>query len=207
MSLSVTFPILKSYCLKKAHSLSKRENIDEEILKEEQLIEASKKDLGQFEYLYNKYYEPIFRYVYHRTGDEEETADIVSKVFVNAMNAIPNYECRGLPFGAWLFRIASNETKKYFRGNKTMVLCLDEQKLAELWNCGEVDDESDKIQIIAKLIEHLNEEEITILQLKYFEDKNFKEIALLMNKKESAVKMKMYRAFNKLKSMYEKIDT
>ncbi|MEQ6119309.1 sigma-70 family RNA polymerase sigma factor [Reichenbachiella sp. MALMAid0571] len=186
--------------------MSKRENIDEEILKEEQLIEASKKDLGQFEYLYNKYYESIFRYVYHRTGDEDETADIVSKVFINAMNALDKYECRGLPFGAWLFRIASNETKKYFRGSKTMVLCIDEQKLAELWNCGQVEDESDKVRIIEKLIEHLNEEEIVILQLKYFEDKNFKEIALLLNKKESAVKMKMYRALNKLKSMYDKID-
>ncbi|MDP4680039.1 MAG: sigma-70 family RNA polymerase sigma factor [Cyclobacteriaceae bacterium] len=188
MSLTVTFHNQESYYLKKAHSLNKRENIDPEIIREEQIIEASKKDLSKFEYLYNKYCESIFKYVYYRIGDEQETADVVSKIFMNAMNALQKYECRGLPFGAWLYRIASNETKKHFRGNKNIALCLEEQKLADLWTCGEIDNEEYKLDIIHKLIEHLNDEEITILQMKYFEEKNFKEIAQLLNKKESTIK-------------------
>lgn len=206
MSLSVTFGDAMGYSTKKAHSLTNRENIDPEILKEEQVIEASKKDIGQFEYLYNKYYEPIFRYVYHRTGDEHESADIASKIFMNAMNGLNKYECRGLPFGAWLFRIAANETKKHFRGKKTVVLYLDEQKLGDLWDCGEIAETGEKEKILRKMIDHLSDEEVAILQLKYFEEKNFKEIALLLDKKESAVKMKMYRSLNKLKLLYEKID-
>lgn len=206
MSTTVTFQNTVGYYIKKAYSLNREKNIDHEIQKEEQIIEACKKDLGQFEYLYNKYYESIFKYVYYRVGDEDETADIVSKIFMNAMNAIHKYECRGLPFGAWLFRIASNETKKYFRGNKKNLLCLEEQKLADLWTCGDVENEEYKIELIRKLIDHLSDDEITILQMKYFEDKNFKEIALLLNKKESTIKMRMYRSLNKLKDLYQKID-
>lgn len=206
MSSTVTFQNMKGYYTKTAHSLNRKENIDQEILKEEQIIEASKKDLGQFEYLYNKYYESIFKYVYHRVGSENETADIVSKIFMNAMNALHKYECRGLPFGAWLFKIASNEIKKHFRGNKQNMLCLEEQKLEDLWTCGEVDNDDYKIELIRKLIEHLSDEEITILQMKYFEDRNFKEIAQLLNKKESTIKMRMYRSLNKLKDLYKEID-
>ncbi len=202
----MTFTFPKDYTHQKAPLLSTKEHIDREILKEEQIVEASKKDIGQFEYLYNKYYEPVFRYVYHRVGDEEETADVVSRVFMNAMNAIGKYECRGLPFGAWLFRIAANEVKKQYRSAKSPVLCLEEEKLNSLWVCGEVSDDEERINILGKLISYLNDEEVTILQLKYFEDKNFKEIALMLDKKESAVKMRMYRALNKLKELYDKLE-
>lgn len=186
--------------------MNRDKNIDNKILKEEQIIEASKKDLGKFEYLYNMYYESIFKFVYYRVGDENESADIVSRIFMNAMNAIHKYECRGLPFGAWLFKIASNETKKHFRDKNKNILCLEEQKLADLWTCGEVNNYEYQIELIRKLIQHLNDEEITILQMKYFEEKNFKEIAQLLNKKESAIKMRMYRSLNKLKNLYQEID-
>ena len=144
--------------------------------------------------------------MYHRTGEEEETADLVSRIFVKAMNAIGKYECRGLPFGAWLFKIAANETKKHFRGKKIQILCLEEEKLADLWSCGDVDTNEERIQIMEQLIDHLSEEEVTVLQLKFFEDKNFREIAIMLEKKESMVKMKMYRALKKLRVQFEKLD-
>ncbi|MFY0651115.1 MAG: sigma-70 family RNA polymerase sigma factor [Cyclobacteriaceae bacterium] len=186
--------------------MSSRENIDKEIQYEEEVIEASKKDLSQFEFLYNKYYESIFRYTFNRIGDEDETSDVVSRIFMNAMNAIQKYECRGLPFGAWLYRIASNEIKKHFRTGKNQVLCLEEERLMDVWTCGEMPDGEVRLRILGELVDKLNDEEVTILQMKFFEDKGFKEIALLMNKKESAVKMRMYRSLNKLKALYEKIE-
>ena len=202
MVVTISYP--QAYPTKKAYSLSNQENIDKEIQKEERIVEASKKDLSQFEFLYNKYFDKIFQYIYNRIGDEAETSDLVSKVFVNAMNAINKYECRGLPFGAWLFRIATNELNKHYRTAKNRVICIDEYKLNELWVCENAEESKDKIKVIQKLIAELSDEEILIIQMKFFESYNFKEIAEITNKKESAVKMKMYRALNKLKLKYEK---
>lgn len=193
-------------CQNKRLPILDQEEFDLRSIKdEEQAIEASKIDLSYFEPLYNKYYESLFRYVYRQTEDEDETADIVSKVFLNAIHALPRYEHRGLPFGAWLFRIASNETNKYFRGRKRKVLSLEEQKLRLIMECEEIEDDQQKLKVISGLVNELDQDEIRILELKFFEDKNFKEIAFVLNKKESAIKMRMYRALSKLKVQYEKL--
>lgn len=192
--------------LQTPYTLTDKEITNTEIEQEEQVIRAAQKDISHFEVLYNKHYESIFRYVFRQVGDEDETSDITSKVFLNAMNAIPKYECRGLPFGAWLFRIASNETKKYFRKNKTRTLSLEDTNLKKIMVCDELEDNEAMIKMVNKLVQELDDEEIKILELKFFDDKNFKEIAYVMDKKESTVKMRMYRALNKIKTLYESKD-
>lgn len=193
------------YRLKRRKILSKEAFDSDQIKDEAEIIEAAKSDLSYFEILYNKYYESIFRYVYRQTGDEDETADIVSKVFLNAIKALDKYEHRGFSFGAWLFRIASNETNKFFRGNKKRVLSLEEQRLNLVMECEPFEDNSDRIGLLNTLIQELDDDEIKILELKFFEEKNFKEIAFVLNKNESTIKMRMYRALNKLKERYEQI--
>lgn len=177
-------------------------NIDE-IKEEERIIELSKKDISCFEALYNKYYESIFRYVHRQTDDEDETADIVSRVFLNAIKALHKYENRGLPFGAWLFKIASNETNKFFRGQKNRLLSIETSKLNLIMECDQLEEDEDRLRVVNQLVNQLEDDEIKILELKFFESKNFKEIAFVLNKKESAVKMRMYRSLNKLKELFD----
>ncbi|MEO9965198.1 MAG: sigma-70 family RNA polymerase sigma factor [Reichenbachiella sp.] len=175
---------------------------------EEAMIALAKKDLQHFEPIYNRYYESIFRYVFRKTDDEDVAADLTSKVFMNAMNAIHKFEYRGVPFGAWLYRIAANEANKYFRESKRQLLALEDHKVRMVMNCGNLEeaDAEQKQKVLAELIRELDDEEIQILELKFFENKNFKEIAFILEKKESAVKMKMYRSLNKLKERYEKMN-
>lgn len=186
------------------HILTDQEKTNIEIEQEELIIKATQKDISHFESLYNKHYEPIFRYVFRQIGDEDESSDVVSKVFLNAMNAIHKYECRGLPFGAWLYRIASNETKKYFRKNSTRTLSIENTNLERILVCEEVEDNEARIKVVNELVKELDDEEIQILQLKYFDDQNFREIAYVLDKNESTVKMRLYRALNKIKTLYEK---
>lgn len=176
-----------------------------EIEDEAKMIARAKKDLQFFEPVYNKYYETIFRFIHRKTDDEDAAADLTSKVFMNAMNSLDKFEFRGVPFGAWLYRIATNETNKYYRDNKKRLLTLEDHKVNLVMTCSELDDADmeQKQKVLTELISELEEEEIRILELKFFEVKNFKEIAFILDKKESAVKMKMYRSLNKLKERFE----
>lgn len=175
---------------------------------EKAMIAKAKTDLQFFEPIYNKYYEMIFRYVHRKTDDEDLAADLTSRVFMNAMHSLDKFEFRGVPFGAWLYRIATNETNKHFRDNKKRLLSLEDQKVNMVMTCSELDDADieQKQRVLTELIRELEEEEIRILELKFFETKNFKEIAFILDKKESAVKMKLYRSLDKLKKRYENMN-
>lgn len=175
---------------------------------EKAMIAKAKADLQFFEPIYNKYYEPIFRYVHRKTDDEDLAADLTSKVFMNAMHSLDKFEFRGVPFGAWLYRIATNETNKHYRDNKKRLLSLEDHKVNLVMTCSELDeaDIEQKQKVLTELISELEDEEIRILELKFFETKNFKEIAFILDKKESAVKMKMYRSLDKLKKRYESMN-
>lgn len=175
---------------------------------EEAMIAKAKTDLQYFEPIYNKYYETIFRYIYRKTDEQNLTADLTSKVFLNAMHALDKFEYRGVPFVAWLYRIATNETNKHFRDNKKRRLSLEDHKVSLVMTCTELEqtDAEQKQRVLTELIQELDDNEIRILELKFFENKNFKEIAFILEKKESAIKMKMYRSLNKLKERYEKMN-
>ena len=78
-------------------------------------IQAAQANPARFRTLYERYYEPIFRFVFRRTEDADLAADLCSQVFLKAMQRLGSYQFRGVPFSAWLFRIATNEVTQYFR--------------------------------------------------------------------------------------------
>ncbi|MGL1887524.1 MAG: sigma-70 family RNA polymerase sigma factor [Reichenbachiella sp.] len=170
---------------------------------EEDMIRLAQEDISCFEPLYNKYYERIFRFVVRKTDDDHVASDIVSKVFLNAMNALSKYKVTEFGFGSWLYKIASNEVNKHFRVKKHVYLSLEDDKVMQVMTCDEIEDSGEKQRVLTELIKELKDEEIKILELKFFENKNFAEIAYILDKKESSVKMKLYRALDKLKVRFE----
>ena|SRR5689334_5745448 len=85
---------------------------------EEALILKSQTDAEAFRPLYEKYFKRIFLFVHHRVGDKTLASDITSQVFLKALLNLRKFQFRGLPFSAWLFRIALNECHDFFRKNK-----------------------------------------------------------------------------------------
>src|SRR5919201_2442451 len=75
---------------------------------EPQLVERAKRDPDAFGALYEKYVDRIYSYVYYRTGDAREAEDLTARVFYRALTHIPEFNQRGAPFVAWLYRIAHN---------------------------------------------------------------------------------------------------
>lgn len=172
----------------------------EQITSEQDHVEAAKKDPRRFGFLYDKYYEAVFRFVFQRTGNEDAAHEITSEVFFKALKNIQKYEFRGLPFSSWLLRIAQNETVKVFRENsKSRVVKMQSEQLGNIIDEIEENPLEDFKPSLLKALKDLKGEDLQIIEMRFFEGRPFKEIAEITEKKESAVKMKVYRILEKLK--------
>src|SRR5262245_64332091 len=87
-------------------------------INEEQLVNQAKTDPEAFGKLYELYVERIYNYVYYRIGNHHDAEDLTAKVFHRALNHIPNYNNKGVPFAAWLYRIAHNLIANWHRDHK-----------------------------------------------------------------------------------------
>lgn len=176
---------------------------DHEIRLENEIIERSKKDIRAFGEIYERYFDRIFNYIYRQTDDEDIAGDLSSQTFVNALNSLKNYEFRGFPFSAWLYKIAGNEVNKHYRKTKAkQVFSLEEIKVREMME--RTDDEWDEelIQQLLNYMKDLPTDMLRVLELRFFEDKDFKEIAFILDMTESGAKMRTYRALDKLRKNF-----
>ena len=163
-----------------------RQRLTETQLQQElRLVEAAQKDPRHFGVLYEKYYRPIFLFVYKRAGEEEVAGDITAQVFLKAMVNLPKYSYRGVPFSAWLYRIASNEVNQHFRntkGDRTISMekshidkvmgMVDEEKtsgLAELYQ-----------EVMIETLHEMSPDEVEIIELRFFEDRPFSEVGFIL---------------------------
>jgi RNA polymerase sigma-70 factor, ECF subfamily len=95
---------------------------NENVLNESTLIEAAKADPGAFEALYWRYKDRIYRYMRTRCTSDEDAADLTQQVFLQALPALSRYRSRGgIPFAAWLFRIANNIAVDRYRHAKQTI--------------------------------------------------------------------------------------
>ena len=174
-----------------------------EILQEYSILDRAKKNPQAFGELYEKYFDRIFNFVYRQTDDEDLTADLTSQAFFIALKNVDRYQFRGVPFSAWLYKIASNEINKHYRKQKqTKVFSIEEGRIRELMDLA---DEEYNEEIIHRLMNYLKElptEMLQVLELRFFEDKDFKEIAFILDITESGAKMRTYRALDRLRKNF-----
>src|SRR5215210_3870093 len=82
----------------------------------QRLVEAAQQGEPEaFGSLFDVYYGPVYRYVAARVGRPSDAEDLAQLVFVKALEALPRYESRGVPFGGWLFRLARNAVIDFVR--------------------------------------------------------------------------------------------
>lgn len=179
------------------------------ILKELQIIEDAKRNPQKFGLLYEKYYKGIFIFIYKRVDDDMLSEDICSQVFLKAMANLPKYKYKGVPFSAWLFRIAINEVNLHFRKTKNQrAVSLEEAgiyRLGEEMSFGQSEEE-EKIQCIVECINHLSKNEVELLELRFFENRAFKEIAYMLNISENTAKVRSHRLIDKMKKLIIKLN-
>ena len=171
-----------------------------EIRQENEIVERSRRDAKAFGELYEKYFDRIYLYLLRQTDDEEVAGDLASQTFLNALNHLGSYTFRGLPFSAWLYKIASNEANKYYRKKKgKKIFSIEEARVRELAELNEVAWDEDMIQRLLGYLKDLPTDMLQVLELRFFEDKDFREIAYILEITESGAKMRTYRALDKLR--------
>lgn len=192
----------------KSRLMSSKSNhaTEDEIQLEWTQIQKAQSDRQQFRPLYQRYHEGIFRFVYKRVADESLTADITSQVFLKAMQKLDGYKFKGVPFSAWLYRIASNEVVQHYRDvKKNRVVCINDSQLDDL--AEEIEYNDARHQLKDKMVVCLNilkEEELQLIELRFFEKLPYREIAEIMGLTESNAKVKTYRITEKLRKTINK---
>ncbi|MGK7391205.1 MAG: RNA polymerase sigma factor [Candidatus Cyclobacteriaceae bacterium M2_1C_046] len=178
---------------------------EEEIRSEQIIVEQAKEDGQHFGKLYDKYFDDIFYFIYRRTDDEATTADLTSQTFYIALKKLSKYKNHGLPFSAWLFRIAANEINKYYRSQKKSkrVYSLEESRIIEIIEEAGEEGNEEKIGKVIAALNALPTEVIEIMELRFYEEKSFKEIAFILDISESSAKMRVYRTLEKLREQIE----
>jgi RNA polymerase sigma-70 factor (ECF subfamily) len=170
---------------------------------EQMLVEAAKKNPSKFAGLYDKYYGQIFRYVHQRLDDKEQSFDTTQQVFIKALERLNKYEFRGVPFSSWLYRIAYSEVNDLFRAQKlhrtVNVDSIGIYNMMEEMEETKIDKYHDKIvEIIG---EQLPEDELQLIEMRFFEKRSFKEIGEILEITENNAKVKTYRIIEKLKKL------
>lgn len=177
---------------------------EEEIRQEEVIVAQAKKKPKAFGVLYEKYFDRIFNYLYRQTDDEELAGDLCSQTFVNALNNLKRYEFRGIPFSAWLYRIASNEVNKHYRKFKgKKIFSIEEVRIKELVEQSDEDWDEEMVSKLIDFMKDLPDDMLQVLELRFYEDKDFKEIAYILDITESGAKMRTYRALDKLRKNFK----
>lgn len=176
---------------------------ESEIRKEYEILERAKLNPKEFGSIYEAYFDRIFNFIYRQTDDEETADDLCSQTFVNALNSLKTYQFRGFAFSAWLYKIASNEVNKHYRKKKSkQVFSIEEVRVREIIEWA---DEGWDEEMVGRLLEYMKDlptDMLQVLELRFFEDKDFKEIAFILDITESGAKMRTYRALDKLRKNF-----
>jgi RNA polymerase sigma-70 factor (ECF subfamily) len=174
------------------------------VLQEElTLIEKAKMNPQFFAPIYNKYYESIFRYIYKRVDEEEAAFDITSNVFLKALGALNKFEFRGVPFSSWLFRIAKSELYQSFRDKKAnRTINIDMVSIVQIVDELCDDQSEENRQKLLKSLTFLKENELQLIEMRFFEKRSFREIGEILNLTENNAKVKTFRALAKLKKKF-----
>lgn len=161
-----------------------------------------------FSELYDEYFDRVNRYLRCRVRNSWDADDLTTTVFLKALEKFEQYS-RTSPFASWIFRIAHNTYVDFMRKNREFP--VDQ----EVFLGGEADDTwqpelqtltNEEISILRDRLELLTQDQRDVLTLRYFADLKIVQVAEVLGKTESSVKMISYRALHQLKKMYERGD-
>ncbi len=168
-----------------------------EISEEQALERAVQGDNEAFGILYERYVTRIYNYIYYRTGSVYDAEDLTGRVFFRAMRHIRSYSQRGLPFSAWLYRIAHNLVANWHRDNsRRKEIPLDESLLLT-GHPGDLPEQealrAEEQDRLLQVIRSLPDERQQLLILKFIDHLSNAEIGLIMGRSEGAIKSLYHR--------------
>ena len=157
------------------------------------LIEAAQKDPRRFAELYEAHVDRVYAYVVRRVRDRSEAEDLTAEVFHQALAKLGQFEWRGAPFAAWLFRIAANAIAD--RWQRTAREAGD----PPLEEAG-VTEETERRAMLFQLVDRLPAAQQRVILERFVEQRSIREIAQGLDRSEGAVKQLQFRALETLRA-------
>src|SRR5690606_14081998 len=160
------------------------------------LIRRAKDDQEAFGRLYERYSQRIYQYIYYRTGSEADAEDLSAKTFMRAWQHMANYDDRGVPFSAWLYRIAHNLVANWHRDrSRRKTISLDD---LSRWQVNEDGPEATALfaedrAALLHAVRRLPADRQELLSLKFVEHLSNAEIGDIMGRSEGAIKSLYHR--------------
>src|SRR5262245_35629195 len=148
---------------------------------ERELIEAAKKDARRFGELYESNFERVYAFIVRRVRDRHEAEDITAEVFQHALANLSKFEWRGVPFAVWLYRIAANTiTDRWKKLSKQKADPIPDDLDQSVWP------DIERRAILFQLVNHLPEDQRSVVIKRFVEEKSIREIAQEFGRTEGA---------------------
>jgi RNA polymerase sigma-70 factor, ECF subfamily len=164
------------------------------------VLEAQQGDLGAFASIFDAYHVAVYRFVASRVGNPSDAEDLTQLVFVKALEALPRFAARGVPFGGWLFRLARNAVIDHVRTRRA------HSDLDGATNRAteDVGPEAaavirDDLTAVARALEDLTEDQREVIALRFFAGLSAKEAAEAMGRQEGTIRGLQFRAIAALR--------
>lgn len=169
---------------------------------ENELVQRAGQDPQAFGELYERHVKRIYNYIYYRTGNHHDAEDLTARVFQRALRHVGKYEDKGVPFSAWLYRIAHNLVANWHRDrSRRPMVPLDERILAARATAHPetLAMAQEEIQVLLACVRRLPDDRQQLLILKFVERLSNAEIGRIMGRTEGAIKSLYHRTLNALR--------
>jgi RNA polymerase sigma-70 factor (ECF subfamily) len=168
------------------------------------LVEAAQRDASKFADLYERHFERVYAFAAGRLRDRDAAEDVTAEVFQKALASLKQYEWRGLPFGAWLIRIASNAIAD--RSKRAAREVVDSGKVSDTADDDPWVDRFEERARLFQLVKALPADQRVVIVERFVNQRSIREIAQNLKKTEGAVKQLQYRALQSLRTRMEGAD-
>jgi RNA polymerase sigma-70 factor (ECF subfamily) len=174
-----------------------------------QLIRRAGSQPEAFGELYERHVRKIYNYIYYRTGNHDDAEDLTARVFQRALKHVANFQDQGVPFSAWLYRIAHNLVANWHRDrSRRPVVPLEDHMFIR---GGGSHPELEAIAIeeremLLAAVRRLPPERQQLLILKFVERLSNAEIGKIMDRTEGAIKSLYHRTLNALREEVHRLE-
>jgi RNA polymerase sigma-70 factor, ECF subfamily len=178
---------------------------DASLNRERLLIEAAQNDPSRFAELYENNFHRVYAFVARRVADRDEAQDVTAEVFHQALKNIGRFQWRGVPFAAWLLRIAANALADKWQRAARGVEVQAEDSLEERAesDAGKVA-ELERHAMLFQLVDRLPADQRMVVLRRFVDQKSIREIAQELGRSEGAVKQLQFRALETLRGQVRK---
>jgi RNA polymerase sigma-70 factor, ECF subfamily len=164
--------------------------------RERLLVEAAQRDPTRFGELYEEHFGRVYAYIIRRVADRHDAEDLTADVFHKALANVQRFEWRGVPFAAWLLRIAANAIADWTKRSA---------REGDVPDGGEPDEQppvesTEHLAHLYRLVDQLPADQRRVVEMRFAEDKSIREIAQELGRSEGAVKQLQFRALEKLRA-------